>query len=158
LEIQEPTDLTLRAERSTPSGLRIGDELCHLGVGYDKMFARINYQGFTEQEVRRRFQIRPVTVASGDGFREDILIGPSRTDCFSMRRLTVSETCPYRNTADRFVIAAALSGEGVLRHGGREIPILPGNRLFLPACVKETAFTARGAGALVLVLCFPRAL
>ena len=38
IEIQEPTDYTLRFEKITPQGLQISDEQCHLGLGFDRIF------------------------------------------------------------------------------------------------------------------------
>lgn len=38
IEIQEPTDYTIRTERTTVSGEAIPDMLCHQGLGFERMF------------------------------------------------------------------------------------------------------------------------
>ena len=36
VEIQEPTDYTIRVERTTPSGFAVADSMCHQGLGFEK--------------------------------------------------------------------------------------------------------------------------
>ncbi len=38
VEIQEPTDYTIRVERTTPSGFAVADSMCHQGLGFETMF------------------------------------------------------------------------------------------------------------------------
>ena len=45
MEIQEPTDFTIRTERSTPSGFQIADSMCHQGIDFDNMFECFLYDG-----------------------------------------------------------------------------------------------------------------
>ena len=35
VEIQEPTDYTIRVERTTPSGFAVADSMCHQGLGFE---------------------------------------------------------------------------------------------------------------------------
>ena len=37
VEVQEPTDYTIRVERKTPEGIAINDRLCHQGLGFEKI-------------------------------------------------------------------------------------------------------------------------
>lgn len=47
-EIQEPTDYTIRVERTTPAGLEVCDEQCHQGLGFDAMFDCFHYEGLSQ--------------------------------------------------------------------------------------------------------------
>ena len=49
-EIQEPTDYTMRTELVTPAGLRIHENQCHQGVGYEKMLDCFHYDGASLEE------------------------------------------------------------------------------------------------------------
>ncbi len=55
VELQEPSDLMVVAERFTPSGRRIPDAKMHGGVGWDKMFDVYEYEGLDYEEVCRRY-------------------------------------------------------------------------------------------------------
>ena len=87
VELQEPSDLMVVAERFTPSGRRIPDAKMHGGVGWDRMFDVYEYNGFECDELCRRYVRR--------GFRckdrkEDAsqaacrICGPELTDKFEM--------------------------------------------------------------------------
>lgn len=60
MEIQEPTDYTIRVERTTPKGLVIDDRLCHQGIGFEKMFDCFSYEGVTRKEALERWFVRPL--------------------------------------------------------------------------------------------------
>ena len=55
VELQEPSDLMVVAERFTPSGRRIPDAKMHGGVGWDRMFDVYEYNGLEYDEVCRRY-------------------------------------------------------------------------------------------------------
>ena len=55
IELQEPSDLMVVAERVTPSGRRIPDAKMHGGVGWEKMFEVYEYEGLTYEEVCARY-------------------------------------------------------------------------------------------------------
>ena len=93
IELQEPSDLMVVAERVTPSGRRIPDAKMHGGVGWEKMFDVYEYEGMTFEEVCARYVRR----AGGSRCRatENMdaqqrvppvrqILGPELTDKFSM--------------------------------------------------------------------------
>ncbi len=57
VEIQEPTDYTIRTERVTPSGLAVADSSCHQGLGFERMFDCFSYGGCSEKETLARWRI-----------------------------------------------------------------------------------------------------
>ena len=59
VELQEPSDLMVVAERFTPSGRRIPDAKMHGGVGWEKMFDVYEYDGRTFEETCAKYVSRP---------------------------------------------------------------------------------------------------
>ena len=83
IELQEPSDLMVVAERVTPSGRRIPDAKMHGGVGWEKMFEVYEYEGRTFEETCARY------VRRAGGSQERVppvtqILGPELTDKFSM--------------------------------------------------------------------------
>lgn len=80
VELQEPSDLMVVAERFTPSGRRIPDTKLHGGVGWEKMFDVYEYEGCSFENVCTKY-VRPASSLC------DCICSPSLTDKFSMWRL-----------------------------------------------------------------------
>ena len=84
VELQEPSDLMVVAERFTPSGRRIPDAKMHGGVGWERMFDVYEYEDLDYEEVCRRYVRR-------GGERNDhkafCICGPELTDKFGMWRV-----------------------------------------------------------------------
>ena len=59
LEIQEPSDLTLRLERRTASGSVVPGEICHLGIGYDAMFSLIRCDHLSREQLLQKYVMKP---------------------------------------------------------------------------------------------------
>ena len=83
IELQEPSDLMVVAERVTPSGRRIPDAKMHGGVGWEKMFEVYEYEGRSFEETCARYGRR------AGGSQERVppvtqILGPELTDKFSM--------------------------------------------------------------------------
>ena len=103
IELQEPSDLMVVAERVTPSGRRIPDAKMHGGVGWEKMFEVYEYEGLTYEEVCARYVKRAVggsrccaiaaeTAAPHTDAQERVppvmqILGPELTDKFEMWRV-----------------------------------------------------------------------
>ena len=86
IELQEPSDLMVVAERVTPSGRRIPDAKMHGGVGWEKMFEVYEYEGRTFEETCARY------VRRAGGSQERVppvtqILGPELTNKFSMWRV-----------------------------------------------------------------------
>ena len=80
IELQEPSDLMVVAERVTPSGRRIPDAKMHGGVGWEKMFEVYEYGGRTFEETCARYVRRAQERVSP----VKQILGPELTDKFSM--------------------------------------------------------------------------
>ncbi len=141
VEIQEPTDYTFRTEKVTPQGLTIPERACHYGIGFDKMFECFHYEGFDEAETRRLRMVQPQTAERTDDFIRTVIVGPPRTDCFSLERLDISGTCRFA-PGGRFSCLYALSGRGRIEGADGVVGIRPGYQFFVPAASSDFSIVA----------------
>jgi len=155
VEIQEPTDYTIRVERTTPSGERIPDHLCHQGIGFDRMFDCFKYHGYTRQETIERWFPEPIVSYRSDFVYEKILIDNNRTPYFNMNDLLISDSFSIQSK-DAFSIIIVISGSGKVTWNNKNMTIGKGDRLFLPAGLKELQIKSIFPNEpLHLIRCFP---
>lgn len=132
IELQEPSDLMVVAERFTPSGREIPEAKLHGGLGWEGMFDVYAYEGLSDGEIRARY------VRRGVGGR---ILGPDLTDKFSMGLLKGGDRMALPR--DRGV-AVVTAGAGELNG----LPVARGDRLVF-ADERELAL----AGAAESVVC-----
>lgn len=127
-EIQEPTDYTMRTELVTPAGLRIHENQCHQGVGYEKMLDCFHYDGESLEETIARWRSEPLCVSHEAGGQIDSLIDERQTKLFSMRRVQVSDemTLPAQGMMR---ILMVLSGSGRVNACDGEMAVAKGDVL-----------------------------
>lgn len=131
MEIQEPTDYTIRTERITPSGFQIADSMCHQGIGFDRMFDCFCYEGRTHEENLSTYRMVPQC----DDFA-DVLVGYHVTPCFQMTMHEVDSSIEFE-TKDVFCGIYVLSGEGeICCEDGTAIKVSKGDQFFVPAETK----------------------
>ncbi len=148
LEIQEPTDLTLRLERTTASGSRVPDEICHMGAGYDAMFSLIQCPGLSREETRARWFLPSNPLASTEGGRITRLLDYSRCPYFAMDRMEVWGVLRLPQESV-FCGLFVLSGAGELLSGSFRSSLKAGDQLFIPAGCPALEFKADGALQLI---------
>ncbi len=120
VEIQEPTDYTIRTERRTPSGLEVSDFMCHQGLGFDKMFDCFEYTGYSKQEVSQRWKIEK------DG---NNIVGYDNTEMFRLEQIDVDGTIDITSDG-AFSGIYILDGEGIV-----DTDIVTGGyQYFITAC------------------------
>ncbi len=129
VEIQEPTDYTIRTERMTPSGLPVSDFSCHQGLGFDKMFDCFIYGGYSEAETLARWRI-PKTGRQ--------IIGAPATSMFTLEMEEIRGSITLEG-GGVFSGVYILDGEGTL--DGKTIKA--GDQAFIPASCP--AFTLSGS-------------
>lgn len=154
IEIQEPTDYTLRTERTTPSGKRIPDAACHQGIGFDLMLECFHYETYSYEQTLHKWKKSPRILYRTEGGTEWTLIGTEDTSRFSMHRLNVRTTFSTQ-ARDHFRIAIVVRGTGVLRWSDNDLTIRSSDRLFIPAGVGTINWRNTGDEELEIVLCFP---
>ncbi len=126
-EIQEPTDYTIRTERTTPRGLPVADLMCHQGLGFSRMFDCFTYGGATAEETRARYCIPQVG--------EEILTY-RHTPLFSLSLRTVDGVRQIEADGG-FRGLYVLGGTGTLDG----VPIAAGDQYFIPATAETFTLT-----------------
>lgn len=131
-EIQEPTDFTIRVERTTPSGFRVADAMCHQGLGFERMLEVFHYDSLTREELRRRSFIAPQTILDCAGGCIRTLIGYDTTDLFRLDeiRTTAALEVPAE---DAFSGLYVLDGSGTLIVNGKSCHLEKTAQFFVPA-------------------------
>lgn len=142
IEIQEPTDYTIRVEKVTPSGFRIDDRMCHQGLGFEKMFDCFSYCGMSEDEVRGHFGIRAEDVEWSQGIKRRI-IGYKDTPCFQIERMDVKGACSFQGDGV-YGCLYVLSGKGILKSSVHEYTVGINDQFFIPAVSGEYTITSTG--------------
>lgn len=137
-EIQEPTDYTIRVERTTPSGFSVDDFLCHQGLGFERMFDAFHYDCGSREEIQNRYFIKPETLCSDSGGTITTLIGYDTTPLFRLDEIRVTQrlTVPDYGCFSGLYI---LEGEGSLTVGDASLPLEKTAQFFVPA--KTGSFT-----------------
>ena len=147
VELQEPSDLMVVAERFTPSGRRIPDAKMHGGVGWERMFDVYEYDGRTYGETCARYVKRgggaPGERALPAGAERPAIriCGPEFTDKFEMWRLVGGAEISLGGAPAVIVVT---DGEGTLNG----LSVGRGDRL-----VASGESTLAAAGSLSAIAC-----
>ncbi|HBF37912.1 MAG TPA: mannose-6-phosphate isomerase [Firmicutes bacterium] len=155
VEIQEPTDYTIRVERTTPEGKTIPDAMCHQGIGFEKIFDCFHYEGLSLQETLNRWRISPVSLERNPDYQVTRLIGPENTKKFSLHRILIRKTMQFRNNDGIFSILIVTSGSGKIIYHDRVLNIHQASLLFLPAELTEFSIESYPGPQLELIHCLP---
>lgn len=141
LEMQEPTDFTIRTERVTTKGFQVADYMCHQGLGFDTMFECFHYDGISKALAEQSFMIPRKEVASNEGYTCYEVVGYDQTNCFKLLRYEIKEqaTIINENVASGLVV---FSGKGKLLCDGTETPVKPGDQFFLSYHCKDVQLIA----------------
>ena len=142
LEIQEPTDYTMRAEKVTVAGETLTPQQIHYGVGEAAMLDCFSYSGASREEIRSRHFLQRREVHEG----EIDLVRYSDTECFALKRI---EGGVYKAKEACFVTVVVTEDGGTLSYGDRVLPLARGDKYFISA---KTEFVLTDATA---VLCYP---
>lgn len=131
-EIQEPTDFTIRVERTTPSGFAVDDFMCHQGLGFERMFEAFHYDEISREEIRNRYFIQPEPVLEEDGGTVTTLIGYKNTPLFRLDEIRVNGTLAVPNPKT-FSGLYVLEGRGTISANGKSAPLEKTAQFFVPA-------------------------
>ena len=145
LEIQEPTDYTMRAEKVTVAGEVLTPQQIHYGVGEEAMLDCFSYTGGSAEEIRKRHFLS--SQKAEDGMTD--LVRYTDTPCFALRKfsgesITLQESC--------FLTVVVTEDGGTLSYEKATFPLSRGEKYFISA---NTKFTLENATA---VLCYPLSL
>lgn len=154
LELQEPTDYTMRVEKTTPAGATLSGMLVHQGVGEERMLDCFHYDSLSFDETMKRWKIEPRIETRPDGSLLKHLIDSRHTDCFSLAELEIPAVSTLRSEGD-FRVVIVYRGCGVVRTGNFEMKVRQGDELFVPARVGELEWRVDSDEPMRLLLCNP---
>ena len=144
LEIQEPSDYTMRTEKITLAGEELTPMQVHYGVGEEKMLDCFEYLGVGEAEIKESFFLKARPDSEVEGLVH--LVTYTDTPCFKLDKVTGGT---YRHKTPEFVTVVITSEGGELEFNGKSEPVSRGDKYFIPA---QTEILLKGAEALV---CYP---
>lgn len=156
LEIQEPTDYTIRVERTTPSGGQVADEMCHQGLGFEKMFECFHYDTFSEEEAKKHWFLPEKVLKEEGGNKESLLVDYQDTPCFCMKLLEIQNSMCIKQ--ERCGVMYILEGCGSIESNGNRQLVGQGMQFFLPDGIREMRLTAKDGSRLKVIQCFGRKL
>ena len=134
-EIQEPTDITLRAERVRPDGSVLPESALHSGIGMEGLLDCFDFTGLSKKEAKGRiFQKGKALGGEGTGAVME-WIGPAQTPYFSMTKIACEGEVLRQNAA--FTVGLVTAGQGMLTGNGYGLPIRKGMEFFVPNEVRE---------------------
>jgi mannose-6-phosphate isomerase len=152
LEVQEPTDYTMRVEKVTPGGLTISDELIHQGIGIEKMLKCFHYDGCSFAEAENKWKITPEIIGSSGDFQLKSVFNSSHTDCFSLKELDLNGVMTMDGNGS-FFAGVIYSGDGTISCNGKDYSYTQGDELFFSAAIESITF--RSDVATKILLCYP---
>ena len=152
LEVQEPTDYTMRVEKVTPGGLTITDELIHQGIGVEKMLKCFHYDGCSFDEAEKKWKITPEIIGSSNDFKLKSIFNRSHTDCFSLNELDLNGVMTIDGNGS-FFVGVIYSGDGTISCNGKDYSYTQGDEIFFSAAIESITF--RSDVPTKILLCYP---
>lgn len=149
LEIQEPTDYTISLEKCNTLGEKLPDFLCHMGIGFDKMFDCFHYIKHSYEGVLDDFKLKPTVTEDNDAYKITTLISYEDTPCFSLRRIDVKQSFTRKYSDAKPSALVCIDGEGII--GGNSI--MKGDCMFVPVAADKFEYNTENG--IVLLECLP---
>ncbi|GAB1483099.1 hypothetical protein MASR2M78_19150 [Treponema sp.] len=153
IEIQEPTDITLRAERRRPSGELLPETMLHAGLGMEVLLDCFDYECMDYKATQEKYFLKPRLFHQEDTWREETLISYKTTPCFAMHSISLGSGSSYLKRNEAFTIGLVLSGSGSLVGEGFTIPLGQGSEFFIPHKVKDYNYLANTE--MKIIECYP---
>lgn len=156
IEIQEPVDITLRAERIRPDGSVLPEESLHSGIGLEALLDCFDFTIRSKEETEKKIFVSPRILKEEDFMGEEILIGPDTTTRFGMNRIRMDGAGGKRSWKKEngaFTIVLVTDGTGRLVTETGEEPLKKGTELWIPNGVKTYRYETEEK--LEIVECYP---
>jgi mannose-6-phosphate isomerase len=152
MEVQEPTDYTMRVEKVTPGGLTISDDLIHQGVGEENMLKCFHYNCCSFEEATKRWKLIPENISLTKDYTLRTIINESHTDCFSLSELELDGEF-VMNGNGSFFVAVIYSGEGTFTCGGNKYSFIQGDEIFFSAAILSIVWKTTKRSC--ILVCYP---
>lgn len=154
IEIQEPTDYTLRSERTKADGSPIPDALIHQGLGEQALMDCFHYEAMEESVLLAAVCPEEKTERYPGGSCWKLLIGPEDTSCFAMERVEVREPLHFAQ-GESFSYLVILDGKGALCYSGGNLNVAKTQQIFLPHAMGGFSLCPDGEAPLTVIRCYP---
>ncbi|WP_258359671.1 type I phosphomannose isomerase catalytic subunit [Moorella sulfitireducens] len=158
LEIQEPTDITIRAEKNVGDIVMI-DEIAYQGLTLEQSLECYRFEPLTAGETLRKYKLKPCLRKEQPGQgREQLLISYTDTPCFALRYLQVDSYWEVEGHKT-FHFMIVIRGKGRLV-AEKAMPdssttvIQPGDYFFIPARVPYRIENLHGE-PVEIITCWP---
>lgn len=129
LEIQEPTDYTMRAEKVTVAGERLTPMQIHYGVGEENMLDCFSYTPQSRSEIEKAYVLKP-KIEQGADYTIEHLVTYDDTPCFKLSRVTSKRFILNEECCITIVV---LSEGGIIKRGDEVYSVKRGDKLFAKA-------------------------
>lgn len=153
LEIQEPTDITIRAEKKVADKV-MSDEVAYQGLTVEQSLECYRFEPLPVNEILSRYKLKPCLIEERPGkFLEQWLISYADTPCFALRSLQVFTHCEVEGCKSLHIMIIA-RGKGYIVSGETRIPIKQGDYFFIPYCVPYRILNVNTV-PLEIITCWP---
>ena len=143
LEIQEPSDYTMRTEKVTVAGDTLTPMQIHYGVGEEKMLDCFDYTPKSREEIKEKFFLKARKTENSNMIS---LVTYDDTPCFALEQIK----CDQINfKKPHFVTLIATKSGGSMKYEGGEFALNRGDKFFIPANTEVTIKIAEG------LICYP---
>lgn len=133
LEIQEPSDYTMRVERVTVAGEALTPMQIHYGVGVENMLDCFEYIGESEEELRRRVLLSPRRDEKIPTLTH--LVDYTDTPCFGLDKISGGE---YTLSQVSFTTLIVTENGGEIAFSDERLTPSRGEKYFIPAGCEVT--------------------
>lgn len=146
LEIQEPTDYTMRVEKITVAREQLTPMQIHYGVGEENLLDCFIYEGLSRSEAKDKYFLTPKVKKAEEKGESLSLVSYEDTPCFALEKITKG---PASILPDSFVTIVVTKG-GKIKIGEENLEVKRSDKIFVPyGCGTITVETAEG------ILCYP---
>lgn len=136
LEVQEPTDLVVQPEKYI-GDQELSDRDMWQNLTVEQGLACFDYRGSSREEILSKLQIQP------QAGQLSTLIGPDRTDCFQVQRLTLAPGESAALDLQHWKLAVVTKGSAAVQSNSNPAEQAgKGDVFFVPAGVKTLQVSA----------------
>lgn len=152
LEIQEPTDITLRAELKV-GDIEISEEVAFQGLSFQSYMDCYDFIPFKSEDLLQKYKLKPQLIREMPGCgKENRLIGYTDTPYFEVHGLEIESSWSVHNE-ERFHILLIMGGKGKISCPDFSQMIKTGDYFLIP-CHMEYAIENLGEGLLQAITCW----
>jgi len=152
MEVQEPTDYTMRVEKVTPKGLKISDELIHQGVGEEMMLECFHYDFYSYEDAVSKWKVEPKVTDESNSYSFRSIFNETHTNCFGLKELDLNGEYTIKGNGS-FYVVVIYSGEGTIHCNGNIVNFKQGDEIFLSAAIDEVTFKSSEKSR--ILMCYP---